>query len=58
VTECPWCGAVAVDVSTHDDDFDQRRAFMCAGPDGHRWREGEGPMPLPPEEERLIILAR
>ena len=58
MTECPWCGSPAVDMSTHDADFDTRAAYMCAGPEGHRWREGEGPIALPPESERLIVLAR
>jgi hypothetical protein len=55
---CPWCGCNAINISTHDDDFDQRASFVCAGIGGHRWREGEGPEPVEPEQEPLIILAR
>ena len=57
MNECPWCGADAIDMSTHDDDFDQRTVYLCTGADGHRWRDGEGPEPEIPEEEPLIILA-
>lgn len=55
MNECPWCGFKAVDMSTHDDDFDQRPKFVCTGPESHEWRDGEGPEP---EQEPLVILAR
>ena len=58
MNECPYCNAVAIDVTIHGDDFDQRPKYMCIGPDQHRWRDGEGPMPMPAEGERLIIVAR
>lgn len=53
---CPWCGAKAVDISTNDDFSgpDQRRRYLCVGPDSHEWRAGDGPEP---DEESRIILA-
>jgi len=56
-TECPWCNARAIDITTHDNDFDQRSSYMCAGPEGHRWRDGEGPEPEEEPQELMIILA-
>lgn len=60
MNDCPWCGYQAVCMTTHDDadGFDRRERYACTGPVEHRWREGEGPIPLPPESERRIILAR
>lgn len=55
---CPWCNSAAIEISTHDSDFDQRQRFMCAGPETHRWRDGDGPEPELPEREPLIVLAR
>ncbi len=58
MNECPWCGAKAVEVATHDDDFDRRTRFMCCGAETHRWRDGDGPAPEGPPSEPLIVLAR
>jgi hypothetical protein len=55
--QCPWCGSPALDITTHDDSIDMRAAYLCAGPEGHRWRDGEGPDPVQAPEEPLIILA-
>lgn len=53
---CPFCGSKAVDITTSDDlsGFDQRKRFMCCGPECHEWREGDGPEP---EEPSLITIA-
>jgi len=53
---CPWCSFKAVDITSNDDfaGFDQRRRFICIGPECHEWREGDGP---DSEQQPLIILA-
>lgn len=49
MNNCPWCGARAIDVTTHQDlkGFDRRPRFMCTGLETHEWREGDGAEPEP-----------
>jgi hypothetical protein len=56
VIACPRCEAKAVDITTNDDLYagDERRKYLCTGPDQHEFREGDGP---DPESEPMIVLA-
>jgi hypothetical protein len=54
---CPWCGAKAINITTHDHVGPGK--FICSGQPCHEWLDGEGPEPeIEMDPERPGILRR
>lgn len=52
---CPWCGTRGVDITTSTDEV---KRYLCIGPEGHEWRQGEDPAAEAIEPERDGFLRR
>ncbi len=51
--DCPYCGAKAVEMTTHGETI---RRFMCTSPERHRFTEEFERFSVEKQAERLIIL--